>query len=204
MRGGAGDGAGFSRAVVYKQAQEEIGRWLEENRLPGYPLFYTTSARFLNGSEPSSERGSLARMQIPLSNFPHAVFGVVATNFYELSEAAADKQPDYYQRMKLGGIDDAQTIHVSLTQQNVTQTPAPQNVFSGGTGNVWRPWPTIYWFRAANQVVIEARRLVRYPSILLDSGARFLPLPEIHVTMVTAQLNSDYFPGSMPGSTGRP
>jgi len=96
------------------------------------------------------------------------------------------------------------SLRLQLTQQNITQQPAPVISFNGGPGGVWRPFPTIYWFRAANQIVAELRRLQSYPRIVTEDEQEFRPVPEVMLTMVTVQLNSDYFPGSMPGSTGRP
>jgi hypothetical protein len=203
MRGGAGDAPGFSRHAQYKQAFEDIGRWLEENRLPGYPLFYNETSQFLANSEASGVRGAMARVTCTLSNYPHAVFGVVLENVYEVPDEFLAVDPDYYVRQRQGGIDDKQSARIQLTQQNVTQQPVPQSVFTGGPGGVWRPWPTIYWFRAANQIVVEVRRLVSYPAIVNGVNI-FRPVPEVNVTFITAQLNSDYFPGAAPGSTGRP
>ena len=205
-RGGAPPGGGIARSSRYQNVNDEIEAYVRDQNLPGYPLYYTQTGKFLSNGQSAGGglRGSEARVQFTLANFPHLIFGVLSQNIYEVPDDFLDADPDYYVRQVQGGINDAQTLNISLTQQNVTSQPTPVAVFSGAENKVFRPWPTIYFFRGGNQATISARRLVQYPRIRNEAGESFRPEPEILVTLVTVQLNSDFFPGSGPGSTDRP
>lgn len=206
-RGGALPGMRQPRGSEYENITEEIDAWVRENNLPGYPVYYPETARFLLGSQPSGLRGAEASVRFTLANYPHLIFGVVLENVYEVPDDFLDADVNYYVRARDGGVDDNQSVMISLTQQNVTQQYTGQINFSGAEGTVWRPFPVIYFFRGANQVTITARRRIQYPHILATIGGvlqEFRPTPELHATLITAQLNSDLLPGSAPGSTGRP
>lgn len=206
MRGGVGPGQGTARSTRYENVNDEIEAYVRDQNLPGYPLYYTQTGKFLqNGSNTGGGlRGSEARVQFTLANFPHLIFGVITENVYEVPDAFLELDPTYYVRARQGGIDDKQTINISLTQQNVTAQPTPVAVFNGSENFVFRPWPTIYFFRGGNQATITARRLIQYPRILNAAGDEFRPEPELFCTLITVQLNSDFFPGSGSGSTDRP
>lgn len=205
-RGGVASGAGVARSTRYENVNDEIEAYVRDQNLPGYPLYYTQTGKFLaNGANTGGGlRGSEARVQFTLANFPHLIFGVITENVYEVPDEFLELDPDYYVRQATGGVDDKQTISISLTQQNVTAQPTPVAVFNGSGNKVFRPWPTIYFFRGGNQATITARRLIQYPRITNEAGGVYRPEPELFCTMVTVQLNSDFWPGSGPGSTDRP
>jgi len=193
-----------TRSTSYENVRLAVEQYVRDNNLPGYPLYYEESAKFLVNGQPSGLRGAEARVTFTLANQPHLIFGVVTSNTYELTDEVYPFFPTYYADMRQGGIDDQQTISISLTQQNVTAQPVSQDRFSGAAGTVWRPWPAIYFFRGSNQASITARRLVSYPAVPLGGDTVFRPEPELRATLVCVQLNSDLVANRNPGSTGRP
>lgn len=192
------------RSTRYDNVRVAVEQYVRDNNLPGFPLYYEETAKFLLNGVPSGLRGAEARVTFTLANQPHLIFGIVASNTYEVPDGFLDTRPDYYVQNRQGGVDDAQTLSVSLTQQNITAQPVSQDRFAGAAGTIWRPFPAIYFFRGSNQANITARRLIAYPRLVAGGGAEYRPEPEVRVTLVCVQLNSDLVANSQPGSTGRP
>lgn len=171
-----------------------------------WTLFYTETATFQSGNQ-----GAEARLSFELNNRGHHIYGITFSTFYEIPQAleglllADGSYPNLAirKRFRDGGLDTAYTAKIELSQSNVATQPAPVSNIDSLDGTVRMYWPVPLRLRGGNNITVDMRRLLSYPTLSFgDPVQEFQPLPTVHATLKTGQFLTDQFPAGPPGSTG--
>lgn len=164
-----------------------------------FPLYYPGSAPFKDGTAPSGAAGAIAKVTVPVNNYPQILYGLRIRNAYTIPGATLLANPGILGLLK--EYDGEQLVSVDMAQQNVTAEPIHQDTLTGARGTNWHPFPVPYLWRGGNQVRLQFTRLVAYPSVL-DGQVETPIFPTVYVTLVCGVLVSDVFPAAGPPSTG--
>lgn len=165
--------------VMYNGQPVDSGDLLNQ----GFPLYYSTSAPFLDSEgKPSGGAGAVAELVKELNNFPHIFYGVRLRNVYPMPSIDL---ADEFKAVKL--LDADQVVDIDLAQQNVTAQAILQDGLVGGINDAgqtahWHPFPHPYLMAGGNEIRLTVRRLTGYPDLAEDEPV----LPTIRLTLVTA------------------
>lgn len=161
-----------------------------------YPRAIPGSARYELDGEASGAAGAVARIGIQVDNYPQILLRVSVAHEYEIDPAYVDTNPLAYQGMR--ELDDAAEITITATQQNITARPVHLRTWQGRGGWLYQPLSAPYIVGGSNQITVELRRLIAYPSL-----NEVAILPVAYVTAFTVSLQSDLAPGvPRPQGTG--
>lgn len=148
-----------------------------------YPIYYPLESRpFMIGSVQSGASGASAKLSHSFNNYPHKVYGIRISNWYEF--VTGDDGPPtaaeiaQWQAMRL--IDDDQEVRLELSALSVFAQYVNQKQLCGAGGVHWHPFAAPYIVAGGNDFKIEVRRLVSYP---VTVGATTI-LPYCSATLV--------------------
>ncbi len=155
-----------------------------------FPIYYPMGDQpFLasNGT-PSGAVGARARLQRPLSNFPHMFMGLRISNVYDLWTDVPQPTAEQVQlaRFLREWTDAEQTVRITLAQQNVTAELLYQPHLTGHDGINWAPFPAPFPMAGGNNIQVEVQRTSAYPQFN-DTDI----LPTCSVTILAAVLRAD-------------
>lgn len=148
-----------------------------------FPIYYSMGPEsFRTGSGTASgEAGATARLSKSIPNWPIMFLGLRLTNVYGLpdSEPSADDIARYELSRKY--LDDLQTIKISLSQQSIAVEETIQVQVTGKSGVYWAPFPVPFPMAGGNNIAVDVRRSVGYPTI----GGEAVT-PQVQGTMICA------------------
>lgn len=155
-----------------------------------FPIYYPMGDEpFTSGQGVQSGAvGARARLQRPLSNFPHMFMGLRISNVYDLF---ADTPQPTAQQVELARYlrewtDNEQTVTITLAQQNITAELLYQPHLTGHDGINWAPFPAPFPMAGGNNIEVTVSRVSSYPQF---NDAEILPT--CTATIVAAVLRAD-------------
>ena len=164
-----------------------------------FPLYYAASKQFLGpDGTPSGQAGAVARLTVEVNNRPQTITSIRFWNSYDISQnTLVGQDPLNYLALRLGGIDDEQTVEINITAQNITFPEVHQATFQGAYKINFHPLACGYQLRGANKIQITVRRVAGYPFFNQEIEQI---LPTVHVAIVSVLHMNDLQEGSAPAS----